>query len=105
MKLSIIIPVYNVEKYIQRCLESVMSQETDSFETECIIVDDCTPDSSMDIIRKMVNDYQGSISFIFLNHQQNKGLSEARNTLPITISAFGYFFLAFIMYDKLFGIR
>lgn len=80
MKLSIIIPVYNVEKYIQRCLESVMSQEIDTFETECLIVDDCTPDNSMNIVREMVNGYKGVISFILLKHQHNKGISEARNT-------------------------
>lgn len=80
MKLSIIIPVYNVEKYIQRCLESVMSQDTASWDVECLLIDDCTPDNSMDIAKEMVNNYQGSIEFKFLKHQQNKGLSEARNT-------------------------
>lgn len=80
MKLSIIIPIYNVEKYIQRCLESVMTQKTDSFDVECLLIDDCTPDNSMDIAKEMVNNYQGKIEFIFLKHQQNKGLSETRNT-------------------------
>ena len=80
MKLSIIIPVYKVEKYIQRCIESVMIQKTDLFDVECLLIDDCTPDNSMDIAKEMVNNYQGKIEFIFLKHQQNKGLSEARNT-------------------------
>ena len=80
MKLSIIIPVYKVEKYIQRCLESVTSQESTSWNIECILIDDCTPDNSMIIAKEMVNNYQGNIEFIILKHQQNKGLSEARNT-------------------------
>ena len=79
MKLSIIIPVYNVEKYIQRCLESVMSQKIDSFEVECILIDDSTPDDSMVIAQRIIEDYQGSIKFVILKHQVNKGQSEARN--------------------------
>ena len=80
MKLSIIIPIYNVEKYIKRCLESLMSQETDNYKVECLLIDDCTPDNSMDIAKDMVSNYKGNIVFTFLKHQQNEGLSEARNT-------------------------
>jgi glycosyltransferase involved in cell wall biosynthesis len=57
-----------------------MSQETASWNIECILIDDCSPDNSMIIAREMVNKYQGSIEFKILKHQQNKGLSEARNT-------------------------
>jgi len=49
-KVSIIIPVYKTEKYIKRCIESVLIQETEEIDIECIIVDDCTPDKSIDII-------------------------------------------------------
>lgn len=80
MKISIIIPVYKVEKFIQRCLESVMSQETISWDVECLLIDDCTPDNSIEIARQLVKNYQGDIDFKFFKHQQNKGLSEARNT-------------------------
>ncbi len=79
-KVSIIIPVYKTEKYIKRCIESVLIQETEEIDIECIIVDDCTPDKSIDIIQQHLNDYEGNIHFVFLKHQYNQGLSCARNT-------------------------
>ena len=80
MKLSIVIPVYNVEKYIQRCLESIISQDVDSFEVECLLVDDFTPDNSMTIARNILTKHTSSFSVKLLKHEHNKGLSEARNT-------------------------
>lgn len=67
-RFSIIIPVYNVEKYIKKCLDSVFSQTFKDFEV--IVVNDGTKDKSMDI----VNDYNVKII-----NQVNQGLSEARN--------------------------
>ena len=52
MKFSIIVPVYNVEKYLPRCLDSVLDQEFDDY--EIIAVDDESPDNSIDIL----NEYQ-----------------------------------------------
>lgn len=81
MTISVIIPVYNVEQYIERCLDSVMMQHCDGFTIECILVDDCSPDRSMDIVRKKIGDYQGDdISFTIIRHEVNKGLSAARNS-------------------------
>lgn len=81
MVISVIIPVYKVEQYIQRCLESVIAQECDDFSIECILIDDCSPDHSMDIVEKQIKSYQGTgISFVILHHDVNKGLSAARNT-------------------------
>ena len=81
MVVSVIIPVYKVEQYIQRCLESVVAQECDDFSIECILVDDCSPDHSMDIAEKQIMSYQGTgITFVILHHDVNKGLSAARNT-------------------------
>ncbi len=76
---TIIIPVYNVEPYVEECLKSVMSQ-TCSEPMECIIVDDCGTDQSMTIARRMVADYDGPIQFTILRHDYNRGLSAARNT-------------------------
>lgn len=78
MKVSIIVPVYNVEKYIQRCLESVASQSYNDI--ECIIVNDCTPDASCDIAKDFIQNYEGPISFSLIEHDHNQGLSAARNT-------------------------
>jgi len=71
--LSIIIPIYNVEKYIDRCLQSILPQ-TLTNNIEIIVVNDGTPDKSMNIVSKYAETY--SISII---NQQNQGLSMARN--------------------------
>nr|WP_319271818.1 glycosyltransferase family 2 protein [uncultured Draconibacterium sp.] len=78
MKISIIIPVYNVEDYIERCFESVKNQSYSSI--ECIFVDDCSPDNSIQILQKLIATYIGKIEFQLVSHKINKGLSEARNT-------------------------
>lgn len=74
-KVSICIPVYNVQEYIEECLESVIHQTYSN--VEIIIVNDCTPDNSMEI----VNRYVSSDSRIrILEHCKNKGLMRARQT-------------------------
>lgn len=80
IRISIIIPVYNVEKYIRRCIESVMTQSVSGLGIECILVNDCTPDDSMRIVNEMIDSYQGPIQFVVLQHDKNRGLSAARNT-------------------------
>ncbi len=79
MTVSIIIPVYNVAPYIEDCLKSVMRQ-TYKGEMECVIVDDCGTDESIDISERMIAAYQGPIIFQILHHEYNRGLSAARNT-------------------------
>lgn len=78
MKVSIIIPVYNVEKYIERCLHSVFAQSYHNL--ECILVNDSTPDKSFLIAKELIEDYHGCIEFHLIEHEKNSGLSEARNT-------------------------
>lgn len=80
ISISIIIPVYKVEEYISKCIQSIINQDDGSASLECIIIDDCSPDNSMSIIHSIVDNYQGNTSFVFLKHKQNKGLSAARNT-------------------------
>lgn len=81
MTISVIIPVYKVEKYVRRCIESVVAQECDNFNLECLIIDDCTPDNSMAIVQDVINGYTGtSIVFKIIRHDKNMGLSAARNT-------------------------
>lgn len=75
---TIIIPVYNVSAWIERCLLSVCCQTYDNL--ECIIVNDATPDNSMAIAEKVLNEYKGDIRFKIINHEINKGLSAARNS-------------------------
>lgn len=78
-KVSIVIPVYNVEPYIAECLQSVMRQ-TYKGPIECIVVDDCGSDKSMEITEELIADYDGPIEFRVLHHEHNRGLSVARNT-------------------------
>ena len=78
MKFSIIIPVYNVEKYIVNCLNSVANQLYDDI--ECIIVDDCSPDNSMIHVASFLEQYEGKIIFKIVTHEKNQGLSAARNS-------------------------
>ena len=78
IKVSIIIPLYNVSDYIEGCISSVMRQTYTNI--ECIIVDDATPDDSIEKCNKMIKTYNGPICFIILRHQHNRGQSAARNT-------------------------
>ncbi len=78
--LSIIIPVYRVEDYIERCLLSVIGQDYAGVAVECILVDDCSPDNSIQVAEKVISSYQGNITFVVIRCQQNGGLSVARNT-------------------------
>ena len=81
ISISIIIPIYKVESYIERCIESVATQEGigSAYNLECILVDDCTPDKSMEIAKEAIKPYE-NIHFICLRHEVNRGLSVARNT-------------------------
>lgn len=79
MKISVIIPVYNVQNYLEECLASVAAQTFRDY--EIIAVNDCTPDSSMEVLMACVEKYhilKGRIRVI--KHEKNRGLSAARNT-------------------------
>lgn len=73
--LSVIVPVYNVEKYIRSCMESIFRQNLDESIFEVIIVNDGTPDHSM----KMIQDIITQHSNISVINQENMSLSVARN--------------------------
>ena len=79
MKISIIVPVYNVEQYIKESFDSIAAQ-TYKGEIECIFVDDCGQDNSVAVLEKLITDYHGAIKFSIVHHEHNKGLSGARNT-------------------------
>ena len=78
MRVSVIIPVYNVSDYVERCVRSVMDQTYRDI--ECVIVDDCSPDDSITKCERMIEAYEGPISFSIVRHEKNKGVSAARNT-------------------------
>lgn len=78
MKISIIIPIYNVAAYITRCLTSITSQTYKNI--ECILIDDCGTDDSMQIAEEFIENYNGTILFSSFHHEKNRGQSAARNT-------------------------
>lgn len=79
MKVSVIVPVYNVERYIGRCVHTLMQQTLQ--EVEFIFVDDAGVDSSMDILHTVIALYPERMSFVrIIRHEHNKGLPAARNT-------------------------
>ena len=75
MILSIIIPVYNVELYICRCLDSIYCQNQDLNKFEVIVINDGTPDNSMSFVYKYASKYKN----LLVIEQKNQGLSAARN--------------------------
>ena len=75
MDLSIIVPVYNVEKYIRPCIESIFKQGLDDTDYEVIIVNDGTKDQSMEMIADIIQQHNN----ITVINQENQGLSVARN--------------------------
>lgn len=78
MLISIIIPIYKVELYIERCLLSVLNQTYCNI--EIILVNDSTPDNSMGIVDSFLQSNPSEDRIKIFNHEVNKGLSEARNT-------------------------
>lgn len=79
MKVSIIIPVYNVEKYISKCLDSILNLKYNGV-FECILVNDQTEDSSMEIVKDVVEKKHDNIVFQVVDRETNGGLSVARNS-------------------------
>jgi len=79
ISVSVIVPVYNVEQYIERCARSLFEQTIEN--VEYIFVNDCTPDKSMDILHQIMEQYPLRMSQVkILNHETNKGTAATRNT-------------------------
>lgn len=78
MKVSIIIPIYNVAPYIVRCIDSVIAQSYPHI--ELILVNDCSPDKSMEMAQETLQKSAFSGSVKYITHEENRGLSAARNT-------------------------
>ena len=88
-EITVVMPVYKVEKYVSECLDSIINQTFDCF--ECIIIDDCSPDNSMRLIEEKLAGYKGNISFRIVRNERNEGVSAARNK-GIELSRGGYLF-------------
>jgi len=76
-KVSVVVPVYGAERYIERCARSLFEQTLR--EVEYVFVDDCTPDASMDVLRHVLDDYPDRRAHVrFLRTERNSGQAEAR---------------------------
>lgn len=74
-----LVPVYGVEKYIERCARGLFEQTYPDL--EYVFVNDCTPDNSMEVLKKVMEDYPDRKDAIkIVDHAKNRGLAAARNT-------------------------
>ena len=78
-KITIGMPVYNAEEYIQHSLTCALEQDLDNI--EILIIDDCGTDSSMDYVRKMQNTHFNGDRIHIIKHKSNMGVAEGRNTI------------------------
>lgn len=76
VKLSIIVPAYNVENYITQCLDSIVNALTDFNDYEIIVVEDCSTDNTLALLKEISSNYK---NLKLLINQKNLGLSGARN--------------------------
>lgn len=91
MKVSVIIPVFRVSAYIERCIASVAHQTfTD---VECLMIDDASDDDSIERAATWLRDHTGPIHFRTILHDRNVGLSAARNTGILAAQGDYLFFL------------
>ena len=76
-KVSVIIPVYGVEKYIERCARSLFEQTLDDI--EYLFIDDCTPDKSVEILKRVLEEYPHRKSQVVIHRmEQNSGQAKVR---------------------------
>lgn len=77
---SILVPVYGVEKYIERCARSIFEQTYRNL--DIVFVDDCSPDKSIEILKRVLEDCpKRKAQTRIIRHEQNRGLAAARNTV------------------------
>ncbi len=78
-RVSVLVPIYNVEKYIRRCAASLFEQSYHNL--EYVFVNDCSPDNSIDVLKDVISHYPNRSSQIkIIDHDKNRGLAAARNT-------------------------
>ncbi len=78
-KVSILVPIYGVENFIEKCAESLLQQSYGNL--EYIFVDDCTQDRSLDVLHSVLQKYPERRDQVkIIKHEHNKGLAAARNT-------------------------
>lgn len=99
---SILVPVYGVEKYIERCARSIFEQKYRN--PDIVFVDDCTPDKSIDILKRVLEDYpKRKAQTRIIRHEQNRGFASSLPVLShryrtgFSHEAYGHHKLAFVI--------
>lgn len=78
IRVSVIVPIYKVELYIERCVRSLMEQTMNS-DIEFIFINDCTPDGSMDVLCRVIAEYPKRAEQVrIINHSENRGIAYTR---------------------------
>lgn len=78
-KVSVLVPVYKVKGYIERCARSLFEQTYSNL--EYVFVDDCSPDNSVEVLERIVDDYPARKDTVrIVRHDHNRGLAASRNT-------------------------
>lgn len=108
-KVSVIVPIYNVEKYIERCVRSLMEQTLDDI--EYIFVNDATLDGSMEVLNRVINEYPERLPMVkIINNETNEGVSNTRQKgLENTIGEYIVFvdsddWIEANMFEKMYGV-
>ena len=79
MKVSVLVPIYGVEKYIEQCADTLFAQTY--ADIEYVFVDDCTPDNSIEVLQQVLDKYpQRKHQVYVIRHDHNRGLGAARKT-------------------------
>ena len=79
LKVTILVPIYNVEQYIERCARSLFEQTYNDI--EYVFVDDCSPDKSIELLQGVLKEYPKRERHVrIIKHEKNRGLAAARNT-------------------------
>jgi len=102
VKVAIIVPVYNAEKYIRQCFYSISAQTHDDI--EAIFVDDRSTDNSREILRELIKKHEtaSKIKYTLIEHETNKNVSAARNSGIKYAFSVNADYLAFIDSDDMF---
>lgn len=78
VKVSVIVPIYKAEQFIERCVRSLMEQSMKD-DIEFVFVNDCTPDQSMQILERVINDYpERNNQIVIWNNPENLGVTRSR---------------------------
>ena len=84
-KVSICVPIYNAELYLDRCVRSLLEQTYENL--EFLFVDDCSSDNSVDLLHRVIEEYPSRKDAVkIVRHEINKGVSVTRNTLLTNLS-------------------